>query len=190
MTTPIGRSPELMNREETVLLVVDLQDRLLGVQPDAQRIVWNTGRLVDGATVLGVPILATEQVPEKLGPTSHAIADKIGTVIAKKAFSAAPSILESLQGGHVRHVLLVGIETHVCIAQTALDLVAEGFEPKIAVDAVGSRFAIDREVALKRLEASGVGLTTTEAALFEWCESAENPAFRAISALAKAVASC
>ena len=183
--SPLGRSPELMNRQETVLLVVDLQERLLSTHPHAARTVWNARRLVDGATALDVPILATEQVPEKLGPTSAVLAEKIGTPIAKTAFSAAPSVLDSLQGGQVRHVLLVGIETHVCIAQTALDLIAEGFLPKIAVDAVGSRFAQDHEVALRRLEASDVGLTSTEAALFEWCETADDPAFRTISALAK-----
>jgi nicotinamidase-related amidase len=82
-------------------------------------------------------------------------------------------------------IMLCGIETHVCVMQTALDLAAAGFEPYVAVDAVGSRYAIDYEFALRRMEASGVILTTTEAAMFEWCRTADRPEFKKISALAK-----
>ena len=85
----------------------------------------------------------------------------------------------------VRHVALVGIEAHICVAQTALELLARGYEVQVPVDAVGSRFAEDREVALRRLERAGAILTTAEATLFEWVESADHPQFRAISALVK-----
>ena len=183
----LPRSPLLMNRGDSALLVVDVQQRLLAAQPDAGRVVWNTRRLLDGAKALGVPAQATEQVPEKLGPTVEALAERLPSPHAKRAFSSAAcqELLDAWRDADVRHVALAGIETHVCIAQTALDLLAEGFEPCVVVDAVGSRFAIDHETALRRLDASGVTLTTTEAVLFEWCETAADPAFRAISALAK-----
>lgn len=181
------RSPDLMNPDETALCVVDLQERLLTAQPYAERIVWNARRLLDGAAALGVQTRATEQVPEKLGPTVATLAERLGPAVPKQEFSSAAcrELVDAWREARVRHVVLAGIETHVCVAQTALDLVAEGFEPKVVVDAVGSRYTIDHKTALRRLEASPVVLTTTEAVLFEWCTSAENDAFRAISALAK-----
>lgn len=179
-----------MSREETALLVIDLQDRLLAAQPEGARVVWNTRRLVDGAGALGLSVAATEQVPEKLGPTTAELAERLPDRLSKTCFSSAWSgrLLEDWRAAGVRHVVVAGIETHVCVAQTVLDLIAEGFEPKIVVDAVGSRYAIDHETALGRLEASGALLTTTEAALFEWCADAADPAFKAISALAKETA--
>jgi nicotinamidase-related amidase len=183
----MSRSPLLMDRAESALLVVDLQERLLPVQPSGPRIVWNARRLVDGALALGVAVAVTEQVPEKLGHTEASLVARLPTAHAKVAFSSAAckDLIAAWYDAGVRHVVLTGIETHVCVAQTALDLLATGFEPKVVVDAVGSRFAIDHETALRRLDASGVTLTTTEAVLFEWCETSADPAFRAISALAK-----
>lgn len=183
----LTRSPLLMDRDNSALLVVDVQERLLTAQPRSDLVVWNARRLVDGAKALGVTLAATEQVPEKLGPTVSTLAERLPKPLAKQAFSAAAceGLVEAWYEAGVRHVVLTGIETHVCVAQTALDLLSAGFEPKVAVDAVGSRFAVDHETALRRLDASGVTLTTTEAVLFEWCETAGDPAFRTISALAK-----
>lgn len=183
----LARSPDLMCRDDSALLVIDAQERLLAAQPDAGRIVWNAGRLIDGAKALGLAIAATEQVPDKLGPTAAPLADRLPPPIAKSDFSAAAceALVAAWREAGVRHVVLAGIETHVCVAQTAIDLVAEGFGPKVVVDAVGSRYEIDHATALRRLEAGAVTLTTTEAVLFEWCETAKDPAFRTISALAK-----
>ena len=183
----IRRSPELMDRTETALLVIDVQQRLLSAQPKAQRVVWNVGRLLRGAKALGVTTAATEQVPEKLGATDESLQPHLGSVYQKSSFSAAEctALLDEWRREGKRHVLIAGIETHVCVLQSALDLMAEGFEVKIAADAVGSRFAHDHKVALRRLESSGVIVTTTEAALFEWCGTSSDDAFRTISALAK-----
>lgn len=183
----LSRSPSLMSRDESALLIVDLQDRLLKAQPDAKRVVWNNRRLVDGAKAVGVEVAATEQVPEKLGATTADLAARLRAPLAKQDFSAGAcdELLVAWRERGVRHVVLAGIETHICVAQTALDLVAAGFEPQIAIDAVGSRYEIDHQTALRRLESLSVTLTTTEAVLFEWCETADNTAFKAISALAK-----
>lgn len=183
----LTRSPRLMHRDETALLVVDLQERLVAVQPDRVRIVWNTRRLLDAAADLGVVAHATEQVPDKLGSTVEPLLERLAAPVAKEAFSAAAcgELLDVWRDKNVRHVVIAGIETHVCVAQTAMDLVAEGFEPHVVVDAVGSRYPHDHEIALRRLDASGVNLTTTEAVMFEWCETAADGAFRAISSLAK-----
>lgn len=183
----LTRSPLLMSRDDVVLLVIDLQERLLAAQPYGERVVANTRRLIDSAKALGISCAVTEQVPEKLGPTVAELADRLPTPHAKQAFSSAAceTLLAAWHEAGVRQVLLAGIETHVCVAQTALDLIAEGFEVYVAVDAVGSRYGIDHKTALRRLESSAVTLTTTEAAMFEWCETAEDAAFKTISTLAK-----
>ncbi len=183
----MSRSPEMMNPDDTTLLVVDAQTRLMAVQPQRERVVWNASRLLRAAAALGVPTVVTEQAPEKLGGTVGALAALLGEPIAKSAFSAGDAV--GLKGALTRderfRVLLCGIETHVCVAQTALDLLAAGFRVYLAVDAVGSRFAIDHDTALRRLESAGATLTSTEGAMFEWCADAAHPAFRTISALVK-----
>ncbi len=184
---PTIRSPELMNATDTGLLVVDAQVKLLAVVPGAERIVWNIRRLLDAATVLGVPRAATEQYPEKLGPTSPELLKRLGAPVAKLVFSGAacgPSLADWKADGRYR-VLVCGIETHVCIAQTAFDLVAAGWLVFVPVDAVGTRHAVDHETALRRMEAAGVVLTSTEAAMFEWCRVAGSAEFKTISALAR-----
>lgn len=181
------RSPELMDAASTALLVVDLQERLLAAQPHAQQLVWNAGRLLDAASTLSVKTIATEQVPDKLGPTVAEIARRIAGATPKQRFSAAAceGLVHGWHDAGVHAVAIVGIETHVCVAQSALDLIAAGFQVAVIADAVGSRFPADHEAALRRMESAGVAITTTEAAMFEWCQTADRPEFRAISALAK-----
>jgi nicotinamidase-related amidase len=183
----LARSPELMNREDTGLFVVDAQERLLAVIPDGARIVWNIRRLIDAARTLSVPLAATEQYPEKLGSIPPELREHLGHVPSKLRFSACEcsEIFDRWKQDSRFRVLLCGIETHVCVMQTALDLAAAGFEPYIAVDAVGARHAVDHETALRRMESAGVVLTTTEAAMFEWCHEAGTAEFKQISALVK-----
>jgi nicotinamidase-related amidase len=181
------RSPELMNREDTALLVVDAQERLLAVIPDQARIMWNIRRLIDAARALSVPIAATEQYPQKLGLIPPELRKHLGDVPSKLRFSACEcgEIFDRWKKDNRFRVLLCGIETHVCVLQTALDLAAAGFEPSVAVDAVGARHAVDHETALRRMESAGVVLTTTEAAMFEWCREAGTAEFKQISTLVK-----
>jgi nicotinamidase-related amidase len=176
-----------MNREDSSLLVVDAQEKLLAVIPDRARIVWNMRRLLDAASALGVPFAATEQYPDRLSPTVRELKERIGPAPDKLAFSACVcgEIFERWRADGRYRVLVTGIETHVCVLQTALDLVAIGFEPYLAVDAVAARHAVDHETALRRMESAGVVLTTTETAMFEWCRTAGTPEFKKISALAK-----
>ncbi len=183
----LPRSPELMNRNDSALLVIDAQEKLLSVVPNCDRIVWNIRRLLDAAKELGVAIGGTEQYPERLSPTVPEIKERLGAAPDKLCFSAGVcgEIFERWKDDSRYRVLLCGIETHVCILQTALDLAAAGFETYVAVDAVGTRHAIDHEIALRRMESAGVVLTTTETAMFEWCRTAEGPEFKRISALAK-----
>jgi nicotinamidase-related amidase len=186
----LPRSPELMNRDDTALLVVDMQEKFLAVIPERARIVWNCRRLLDAAKALGLPVAATEQYPEKMMPTVEELKERIGSAPDKKAFSGCVcgQIFEPWRADGRFRVLVCGIETHVCVQQTAFDLTAAGFEVYLAVDACGSRNAIDYTTALRRMESAGVILTTTEAAMFEWCSTADAPEFKTISALAKEIA--
>jgi nicotinamidase-related amidase len=177
-----------MRPDDTVLLVVDAQEKLLAVVPGSERIVWNCRRLIDGARLLGVRTAATEQNPEKLGTLAASLRERLDqSAHSKMAFScgACGELFEAWRSAGVERVLLCGIETHVCIQQTALDLLAAGYRVYVASDAVGSRSPVDYGWALHRMESSGAVVTTTEAALFEWCERAGTDAFRQISALAK-----
>jgi nicotinamidase-related amidase len=181
------RSPELMNREDTGLLVIDVQEKLLPWIGNRDGVVWNIRRLLDGAKVLGIPAVGTEQYPQGLGPTVPELAERLGPMPSKLAFSAAvcEEIFRRLRAENRHKILVTGIETHVCVQQTVLDLLADGWQVYVAVDAVGSRYEVDYRTALERMHSAGAVLTTTEAALFEWCRQAGTPEFRKISQLAK-----
>ncbi len=183
----LPRSPELMSIGDTGLLVVDVQERLIRLLPECARIVWNIGRLLEAAALFNLPRLATEQYPQGLGPTVADLAARLERPCEKRAFSClgSPEIVAELERLPVAKWLVVGIETHVCVQQTVLDLLAAGFRVYIAVDAVGSRYATDHRTALARMDGAGATLTTTEAALFEWCQTSEAPQFKRISQLIK-----
>jgi len=184
---PLPRSPEMMSRGDTALLVVDVQERLAPAIADHRRVVWNARRLVDGAKVLGIPVVATEQYPTGLGPTVPELRERLGTVPSKLTFSCGgcPEVFEDLDKRGIHKILVCGMEAHVCVEQTVLDLLAAGWRVYVAADAVGSRFDLDYRTALARMDSAGATLTTTEAALFEWCEIAGTPEFREISQLAR-----
>jgi nicotinamidase-related amidase len=187
---PLPRSPELMSAADTGLLVVDVQGKLITLVPGFRRIVWNIRRLIDGADALGVAKAATEQYPQGLGPTVPELAAKFGPLPGKIGFSCAEcgDLFRDWIHRGITKVLVSGIEAHVCVQQTVLDLMAHGFRVYLAVDAIGSRFDVDYRTALRRMDSAGATLTTTESALFEWCEKAGTPQFKQISALVKEVA--
>jgi nicotinamidase-related amidase len=181
------RSPELMSADDTVLLVIDVQEKLMRLLPRRRRIIWNIRRLIDAARVLDVSVLATEQYPQGLGGTEPELASRLGPSPAKLGFSCAscPEVMGSIESSGVLKVLAVGIEAHVCVQQTVLDLLSASYRVYVAVDAVGSRSAIDCDTALRRMDSSGATLTTAESAMFEWCQAAGTPRFKAISALVR-----
>ncbi len=186
-TKSFSRNPELMSAGDTALLVVDVQEKLIPLVGGHERIVWNVRRLIDGAGLLGLPVMASEQYPQGLGSTVPELAERIDRIESKVTFSCGgcPALFDDLEERGIHRLLVVGIETHVCVAQTVFDLMAAGFGIYVAVDATGARYSIDYETALRRMESSGATLTTTEAALFEWCQTADTPAFKAISAMIK-----
>jgi len=181
------RSAELMSVEDTALLVIDVQERLVPHILDHPRIVWNIRRLIDAAKILGVRIAGTEQYPKGLGPTVPILAERLGPLPEKLMFSCREcwDLFSGLWKEGVRRLLVSGIETHVCVQQTVLDMLAQGWSVYVAADAMGSRYQIDHDVALRRMELAGAVLTTTEATLFEWCVLAGTDQFKEISRLAR-----
>jgi nicotinamidase-related amidase len=172
----------------TTLLVIDVQEKLLPAIRGGAQLVRNIGFLLAAAKLVGVDVRVTEQYPQGLGPTVASLADQLpADRPAKKSFSCcgAPGLVAGLDA-HRPWVLLAGMETHVCVSQTAFDLLELGFRVAIPVDGVGARFAIDHGTALDRLRDAGAVLTTVEAIGFEWLGTADHPRFKEFSRLVQA----
>ncbi|MFN9717609.1 MAG: isochorismatase family protein [Planctomycetota bacterium] len=186
------RSRHLHSAENSLLVLVDIQEKLLPVIPDGHTIFGNIRFLLDAARVLNVPAMVTEQYPKGLGRTVAELDQHpaIRSAQEKLRFSAADAIRESGLADSeasvgARHIILTGIETHICILQTAFDLLDQGYPVTLAVDATGSRHRLDQDTALRRLQTAGVTLTTVEAVAFEWCEMAGTDSFKAVSRLVR-----
>ncbi len=179
-------SVKRLTAQSSILIVIDVQDKLLVKIPSAALLVRNAGFLLDAAKLLDVPIRATEQYPKGLGPTTGELARRLPQPLpAKTAFSCcgAGTFLEELEMLGRKNVVLAGMETHVCVAQTAFDLRHAGLHVFLPVDALAARAAIDHDVALRRLEQAGAVPTTAEAVAFEWVGDARHPQFKALSQL-------
>jgi nicotinamidase-related amidase len=185
-SAPYCRSPELLSAATSRLLIVDMQEKFLPTIPQPEGLIANCVKLIRGAAILGVPVSATEQYPKGLGPTIPELLPLLPERPAKLRFSCAECLDWAEHGGRSdgRHqIVLAGIEAHVCVLQTSLDLLAAGFDVFVAADAVRSRSDVDRDIALRRLSDSGARLITAEMALFEWCEAAGTDQFKQISKL-------
>jgi nicotinamidase-related amidase len=174
-----------MSAADTGLLVIDVQEKLVPMIFDAAALVRNIAFLVDAAHLLDMPIQCTEQYPRGLGVTVPELAGKLRERPDKTAFSscAVPSVVQTFHRRACPKIVLCGIETHVCVLHTALDLLALDFRVYVAVDAAGSRYRIDHDIALRRLERAGAIVTTSEMCVFEWIGGAGHPQFKAISQL-------
>jgi nicotinamidase-related amidase len=182
------RHVDLLNRQTSRLVFVDLQDKLLAAMPDAAAIITACQLLGEAARLFGVPVTATEQYPQGLGPTVHPLRPFCADVRSKQRFSAAEALAltpASEPGVDRDQIVLAGVEAHVCVSQTALDLLALGYRLTVVADAVASRRNADRDAALARLRDVGATLTTAEAVVFEWCETADDRQFKALGALIK-----
>lgn len=181
----------LMDRQSAVLVVVDLQERLLAEIPVQEAIASKAALLIRVARELGVPVLATEQYPKGLGPTVASVAEALESEpIEKLAFGCLgePRFMEALEALGRRQLVLVGAETHVCVLQTALSAVARGFEAYVVTDAVGSRLKDQHRAGLARMAAEGVSVVTAEMAIFEWLGCAGTPEFKRALPLIKEAA--
>jgi nicotinamidase-related amidase len=177
--------PTKMSAADTGLLVIDVQVKLMVKIPAAASLIRNIAFLIDGARMAGLPVQATEQYPRGLGPTVPELLQRLPHRPEKVAFSscAIPSVVEEFERSARSKVVLAGIESHVCVLHTALDLLSSNYRVYIPVDAVASRYPVDHELALRRLEQLGAILTTSETCAFEWIGGADHPEFKKISQL-------
>lgn len=174
--------------DSTALLVVDFQDRLLPAIHEADACVACACRVIEASRVLGVPILCTEQYPAGLGPTCPIVRASLGDapILEKTRFSGCvASVLDRLGQWGRPHVVVVGIEAHVCVQQTVLDLLRLGYLPFVCADAVSSRKPLDRDMALQRMRQAGAIVTTSESAIFELLGEAATPTFKEVLRIVK-----
>lgn len=178
--------------ERTTVVVVDVQEKLLPVMSRSEQLTERITRFVKGAGLLGLPMVMTEQYPKGLGPTVGPVAEAFkeagaDRIIEKMAFSCCdePEFMRAIEAEGRRFVVLVGIEAHVCMLQTSLDLLAAGYQPVVPVDTTSSRFPEDKDLAVVRMREEGAIITSSESLLFELTRVTGTPRFKEISRLVK-----
>ncbi|MFC1902057.1 hydrolase [Chloroflexota bacterium] len=184
MSLPTG-----LTTENAALVVIDIQDRMMRVMNDKERLLQNLQKLVKGMRVLEVPVILTEQYPAGLGPTLPELAQLLPDIrpIEKLSFSCwgEDRFRQELEALKRQQVIIAGIEAHVCVYQTAMDLSRLGYEVHVAADCVSSRETANKEVCLAQMSGAGISLTTTEMALFELLRVAQGDKFKQISNIVK-----
>jgi nicotinamidase-related amidase len=172
----------LIRAKESVLIVIDMQERLVPAMQAPARTLANTKLLLHAAKENAVPVLLTEQYPQGLGPTVSEIskAAEDAPIISKMHFSSMEDadFAQAFRETGRRQAILVGMEAHICVVQTAASMIEEGFEVFVVSDATASRTLASESASLARLSASGVNIVTTEMVVFEWLGKAGTPAFK------------
>lgn len=180
----------LVSAARSQLLVVDVQERLAPAMTEGQAAFANIERLVRAARVLDVPLTISEQYPKGLGPTLPGVIEACGpdcVVLPKLDFSCGRNaeLATRIAALDRPQVIICGLEAHVCVLQSAIDIAASGHECFVVVDAVASRREESKQIALRRLERCGVALVTTEMVAFEWLERAGSAAFKTLAPILK-----
>ena len=192
MPTEYVRHPNILRREQLALVVVDMQEPFLNVMHERERLTANVRLLVETAGILGVPIIPTTQYAERMGGVAAEITQPYRDIAVSKAMdkmcfscAGAEGFLEGLTSLGRRQVLLCGVETHICISQTALDLTHLGYQVHVAADALSSRTLEKHKLGMERMRDSGVLPCAAEAAVYELMQEAGTPEFKAILKLVK-----
>ena len=175
--------------EQTVLVIVDVQVKLFPVMFEKEALLLNLQKMINGAILLDVPVIFTEQNPAGLGQTLRELSDRCpgAETISKFDFSccAESGFIEKLKTSGRHQVLVCGIESHICVYQTSMDLLSKGYEVHLVSDCISSRSAQNKELALRRMVSENIKLTGVEMALFELLGCSKSPKFKAISSLVK-----
>ena len=184
------RHPDLLKRSRSGLLVIDVQEKFEPVIPDMDRISAQIVKMIQAFQLFQQPVWITEQYPAGLGNTLAPILELMEEGyqrMEKQSFSVCsiPDFVRNLRTAKIIDMVLCGIETHVCVWQSAMDLKHEGFHVTVVRDAVSSRHEPDRDTAFQRMRDEGIHVTTTEACLFELLENAEDPLFKPVQKLIK-----
>ena len=176
-------------KDRTAALVIDVQERLFPLIHEHEKLARNISILIQGLKILGIPVFGTEQYVKGLGPTIEPVATALGTVqrVEKMSFSCCdePRVMEGIAVTGKENIILAGIESHVCVLQTALDLKRNGYIPVVVEDCVSSRRPNDKLQAIERLRHDGAVITTYESLLFELLRYSGTEQFRGISRLVK-----
>lgn len=179
----------MVDSEKTCLVVVDVQGKLAQLMVDKESLFANIGVLIRAAKVLDMPILWCQQNPAALGPTVPELAELLDGIepVDKFSFSCCgdEAFIEKLTGLEVHDVIVCGIESHICVYQTAIDLLDDGYDVHLIADAVSSRTVANKEIAVRRLTAEGASLSCTEMMLFDLLGTAKHPKFRELARLIK-----
>ncbi|MDP7396351.1 MAG: hydrolase [Lentisphaeria bacterium] len=179
----------MLQPENSVVVIVDVQGKLAGMMHDHESLFENLARLIKGAQLLDLPVLWVEQNPAGLGRTVPQLAALLEPAVPfeKMSFSCCgcKAFTEAVEALGRRQILVAGIETHVCVYQTVVDLLERGYHVEVVADAVSSRSSQNREIGLARMDRAGALMTTVEMALFESAGSAEHPAFRKLVGIIK-----
>ena len=179
----------LMNREDTALVIIDCQTKLMPAIKDTAELEETIVKLAKGAKVLDLPVIVTQQYTKGLGPTVDSLNEVLGEYepVEKTTFSAmgAPEFAEVIKAAGKKNILMTGVETHICVQQTTLELLEAGYNVYLIQDCVGSRKDSDKNAACLRMAAAGAVVTTYEAALYEILKGAKEEGFKAISAIVK-----
>ena len=179
----------MLDVTNTVLIVVDIQEKLSRIMYERENLISNLEKLINGIQVLEVPIIVTEQYPQGLGPTIQEIASLLANIqrLPKISFSCYGDerFLREFESLNRKQVLVCGIESHVCVYQTVYDLINAGYETHAIMDAVSSRTAENRQIGFDMMKHTGAWLTSTEAVLFELLRVAEGEKFKKISQIVK-----
>lgn len=175
----------LMKAEQSILVLVDLQKRLMPAISDGDSVLAESVRLTRIAKLLNVPVIATEQIPGKLGHNDDEVSALADQTVTKIHFDACGGGLVEAMPNDRKQVIIGGCETHVCMLQTALSLLAAGFGVWVVENATGSRHDNDRDAALERLQQAGATIVTVEMVAFEWMQHCEHPRFRDVQKLIK-----
>lgn len=179
----------MLGIEDTALVIVDIQEKLAAAMHDRETLIENAVKIVQGAKILGLPILWTEQNPKGLGPTVPQVAELLSDMepITKLSFSCTGEqrFVDELERLDRDQILIAGIEAHVCVYQTVADLIDRGYEVEVLVDGVSSRALENKAIGLAKCEAYGAWLTSVETALFELLQVAEGEKFKQILKIVK-----
>lgn len=182
-----------INKENTVLLVVDMQEKILAAMSNKEQLIENSERLIKAINVLQLPIISTVQNKKGLGATLPIISDILNSNNQHKEFekfefscASNENILNALAELDKKNVIIIGIESHVCVQQTVLDLLDDGgFKPIVIADCISSRKEYDKKFALKAMRDFGAYITTYESIIFELLKTAKSPLFKEISKIVK-----
>ena len=179
----------MLKKEDAVLVVVDVQGKLASLMHGKDEFFLNVRRMIQGAKVLGLPVLWNEQTPEKLGGTVPEVRGELGGLkpFVKETFSCCgcAAFMRALKDTGRRQVLLCGMETHICVYLTAADLLGAGYEVHLAADAVSSRTQRNRDLGTQRMKDDGAHLTTVEMSLFEIMKAARGQEFKKLIQIIK-----